>query len=115
MSRPIRDIVAEAIRGDGIDMCDSPWTQLNDDRRRGWLGDADRAIAAIGQELGDLLRVAEAARAFVDGLPMNNVGDRYVYINNGSDLDALVHHTINLTEASTARVVDALTQSEATP
>jgi hypothetical protein len=46
MSAPLKSLrerVAEAIRGDG----DTPWGQLSDDRKAGWLGDADRAIPIV--------------------------------------------------------------------
>lgn len=45
--RPLRDMVAEAIRADGTDLCDRPWSQLPPDIKAGWLADADRAINCI--------------------------------------------------------------------
>lgn len=43
----LRHKVAEAIRGDGSDLCDTPWETLSADRKVGWLGDADRALAVV--------------------------------------------------------------------
>ncbi len=47
--RSLRDRVAEAIRGDGSDLCDQPWDTLSDEKRSGWLGDADRAIPVVAE------------------------------------------------------------------
>lgn len=41
------DAVASAIRGDGSDLCDTPWETLSDERKTGWRGDAERAIAVV--------------------------------------------------------------------
>jgi hypothetical protein len=46
-SSELRDQVASAIRGDGSDVGDTPWEILSDERKTGWRGDADRAIAAV--------------------------------------------------------------------
>lgn len=45
--KSLRERVAEAIRADGSDLCDQPWDQLADERKIGWLGDADRAIPVV--------------------------------------------------------------------
>lgn len=47
ITRELRDKVAEAIRGDGSDLDDTPWETLSDERKIGWLGDADRALAVV--------------------------------------------------------------------
>lgn len=51
ISGELRDSVAEAIRGDGSDLCDAPWNTLSDENKIGWRGDADRAIAAFKENL----------------------------------------------------------------
>ena len=51
ISGELREKVAEAIRGDGSDLCDQPWDTLPDDRKAGWLGDADRALAVVKEYL----------------------------------------------------------------
>ncbi len=51
--RSLRDMVAEAIRGDGTDLCDRPWDQLPKEIKEGWLGDADRAINCIVANIGN--------------------------------------------------------------
>ena len=39
----LRDLVAEAIRGP-VHAGEAPWSELSDDRRAGWLEDADRVL-----------------------------------------------------------------------
>jgi hypothetical protein len=109
MSRALNDIVAEAIRADGSDLCDQPWAQLSAEKKAGWIADADRAIDCIGYELADILRVVYAAQAFVDDLPIDDVGEHYVCENNnGETLAELVRHSINATEEGTSRLLAAL-------
>jgi hypothetical protein len=50
MKRTLRDRIAEAIRGEST-FDEQPWDQLKADRKIGWLGDADRALAVLADEL----------------------------------------------------------------
>lgn len=60
----LREKVAEAIRADGSDLCDAPWETLSADRKIGWLGDADRALAAVKDYLTpDAARAAPSPQA----------------------------------------------------
>ncbi len=54
----LRDKVAEAIRGDGSDLSDTPWETLSADRRIGWLGDADRALSVVKDYLTSTATIA---------------------------------------------------------
>lgn len=49
----LREKVAEAIRADGSDLDDTPWEALSEERKIGWLGDADRALAVVKEYLTD--------------------------------------------------------------
>jgi hypothetical protein len=45
-TRELIDRMAEAIRGDTTSD-DTPWATLSEDRKIGWRGDADRALAVV--------------------------------------------------------------------
>lgn len=107
--RPLNDVIAEAIRGDGSDLCDQPWATLTKERKTGWLGDANRVIDRLGYELRDILEVVMAAQEFVDDLPEDDAGSKFVCDNhNGSRLEDLVSAVINMGESEPARLASAL-------
>lgn len=48
--RSMRDIIAEAIRGEPTNL-DTPWPDLSADRRAPWLEDATRVMTALRNEM----------------------------------------------------------------
>lgn len=58
----LRDKLAEAIRDCGSHYDETPWEQLSDERKIGWIGDADRALAAIKAEGFSLVKNTRPAR-----------------------------------------------------
>lgn len=112
----LREAVAEAIRADGSDMDDTPWETLSDERKIGWLGDADRALAVVKDYLTthapaapqeaeavawigkrDLARLASGKAASVHA-SYHGSGDTALYISPPAQA---------VTEAQIDRVLDA--------
>jgi hypothetical protein len=108
--RPLNDIVAEAIRADGSDLSAKPWSSLTAEKKAGWLGDADRAIAALANEMSAALTMADAAAKFVDQCPENDAGTKYLNDGCGNhEFAALALAVRNFSEARSAHLQSFLT------
>lgn len=109
MARTLRTIIAETLFGDGGNYADC-WHNLNKAQRQAYYADSDRVIAAIAEELGDLVDVVMKAKGLIEALPLDDNDEPYLSEHVGAEVElcALVNAVGDVDDSDLGRLMRGL-------